>query len=285
MNTSPHQGKLKVWHRDRGFGFIRPDAGGKDVFLHISAVRKSLREPQTGDTILYIPVLQNDGRLRATNATIQGVALRPVANQKIARQPTKPIHQLSSAPKANSKFIWATGLSAIGVVVVGYLTLLPIVKSGFSAGGPAIPDNSSSTISDSRPAVPESSSATPESSSAKQGNSPDLPETSPDLQDDNSGIQDDSPLTPDSIPTPTPTSPATPETSPAIPESSPITTPTIDSTCAIKGNISWNAGRKYYHLPGMEDYVNTQIDLEKGERWFCTEAEAQAAGWVRAPTP
>jgi cold shock CspA family protein len=53
--------------------------------------------------------------------------------------------------------------------------------------------------------------------------------------------------------------------------------------CDIKGNISQSSDRKLYHVPGMEDYENTNIILEDGERWFCSEAAAQAAGWVRAP--
>jgi endonuclease YncB( thermonuclease family) len=47
--------------------------------------------------------------------------------------------------------------------------------------------------------------------------------------------------------------------------------------CAIKGNISKNG--RIYHLPGSPSYASTRIDESKGERWFCTEQEAQAAGW------
>jgi endonuclease YncB( thermonuclease family) len=50
--------------------------------------------------------------------------------------------------------------------------------------------------------------------------------------------------------------------------------------CVIKGNISGNG--RIYHLPGQEHYDRTGIDEARGERWFCTEAEAQAAGWRRA---
>ncbi|MDV7145271.1 thermonuclease family protein [Tropicimonas sp. TH_r6] len=52
------------------------------------------------------------------------------------------------------------------------------------------------------------------------------------------------------------------------------------SGCAIKGNIS-KSGR-IYHMPGQRDYAATRISESKGERWFCTEAEAQAAGWRAA---
>lgn len=50
--------------------------------------------------------------------------------------------------------------------------------------------------------------------------------------------------------------------------------------CRIKGNIS-PSGR-IYHVPGSPSYEQTKIDESKGERWFCSEAEARAAGW-RAP--
>lgn len=53
--------------------------------------------------------------------------------------------------------------------------------------------------------------------------------------------------------------------------------------CPIKGNISHNSGNRYYHLPGMPDYEITLIDVARGERWFCSEAEAIAAGWSKAP--
>lgn len=49
----------------------------------------------------------------------------------------------------------------------------------------------------------------------------------------------------------------------------------------IKGNIS-SSGEKIYHVPGQKYYDDTVITESKGERWFCTEAEAVAAGWRKA---
>ncbi len=48
--------------------------------------------------------------------------------------------------------------------------------------------------------------------------------------------------------------------------------------CRIKGNVNLKRQR-IYHLPGDPDYDATRIDPRRGERWFCTEAEARAAGW------
>lgn len=53
------------------------------------------------------------------------------------------------------------------------------------------------------------------------------------------------------------------------------------SACLIKGNIS-KSGERIYHVPGGAYYSRTKISTAKGERWFCSEAEARAAGWRRA---
>ena len=54
------------------------------------------------------------------------------------------------------------------------------------------------------------------------------------------------------------------------------------NACNIKGNISVSTGEKIYHMPGQEYYEETRISPEYGERWFCSEEEAIAAGWRRA---
>jgi len=51
--------------------------------------------------------------------------------------------------------------------------------------------------------------------------------------------------------------------------------------CRIKGNIS-SKGERIYHVPGGQYYERTRIDTAKGERWFCSEVEAQTAGWRRS---
>lgn len=65
--------------------------------------------------------------------------------------------------------------------------------------------------------------------------------------------------------------------------SSPVSS-TQDSdfgSCEIKGNIN-SSGEKIYHLPGCGSYSKTTIEENRGEKWFCSETEAQAAGWRRA---
>lgn len=54
-----------------------------------------------------------------------------------------------------------------------------------------------------------------------------------------------------------------------------------DGSACIKGNIN-SDGKKLYHFPGCPSYNATKIDTSKGERWFTSSAEAEAAGWTRA---
>ncbi|MBB3952609.1 hypothetical protein [Aureimonas jatrophae] len=67
---------------------------------------------------------------------------------------------------------------------------------------------------------------------------------------------------------------------PPVEAPSSIVTVPEHQQCSIKGNLSKNG--VLYHMPGDEHYPDTRIDTSRGERWFCTEAEAQAAGWRRA---
>jgi len=48
----------------------------------------------------------------------------------------------------------------------------------------------------------------------------------------------------------------------------------------IKANVTQNG--KIYHVPGGVYYDRTDLDPTNGERLFCTEEEAQAAGWTRS---
>jgi endonuclease YncB( thermonuclease family) len=61
----------------------------------------------------------------------------------------------------------------------------------------------------------------------------------------------------------------------------PATPPTDSTACQIKGNIN-SKGERIYHMPGGRWYDETKISPGKGERWFCSEAEAKAAGWRAA---
>lgn len=54
--------------------------------------------------------------------------------------------------------------------------------------------------------------------------------------------------------------------------------------CWIKGNVSIETGERIYHVPGQKYYLQTRVSPRYGERWFCSEADARAAGWRRSRT-
>jgi endonuclease YncB( thermonuclease family) len=47
--------------------------------------------------------------------------------------------------------------------------------------------------------------------------------------------------------------------------------------CPIKGQMVGDAKR--YVMPWQQDYARARVRAQKGERWFCSEQEAKAAGW------
>jgi len=55
-------GRIEKWNDDRGFGFIAPTGGGRDVFVHVSALSSADRRPVEGDSVRY--ELGHDGRGR-----------------------------------------------------------------------------------------------------------------------------------------------------------------------------------------------------------------------------
>ncbi|MRX35343.1 thermonuclease family protein [Aminobacter sp. MDW-2] len=66
-----------------------------------------------------------------------------------------------------------------------------------------------------------------------------------------------------------------------VPEEPATTTPRyglVSSSCRIKGNIAAE-GDRIYHMPDQKFYAKTKVTASKGERWFCSEVEAQQAGW------
>jgi CspA family cold shock protein len=62
---------VKFFNTTKGFGFISPENGGQDAFVHISAVQRSgLQGLYEGDKVTYELETGRDGKVSATNLTL-----------------------------------------------------------------------------------------------------------------------------------------------------------------------------------------------------------------------
>lgn len=67
-----HIGTVKWFNQTKGFGFICPNDGGKEVFVHITAVHKAgVRGLKDGQTVEYEAITGKDGRISAENLRVQ----------------------------------------------------------------------------------------------------------------------------------------------------------------------------------------------------------------------
>ena len=64
-------GKVKWFDAKKGFGFITPDEGGKDAFLHVSALQAAnIQSVNDGQAVEY-ELTEQRGKMAASNITIK----------------------------------------------------------------------------------------------------------------------------------------------------------------------------------------------------------------------
>ena len=70
------KGKITSWNEDKGFGFITPFEGGKDLFIHINAFINRSHTPQPGQVVTYTISTDKQGRPCAMKASLPGDVIR-----------------------------------------------------------------------------------------------------------------------------------------------------------------------------------------------------------------
>lgn len=77
------KGKLTQWNADKAFGFIAPNSGGSDVFIHKSAFDNRKRIPKINDIITFSITKDRNNRYCACDATFSGEKLKQKKTKKI----------------------------------------------------------------------------------------------------------------------------------------------------------------------------------------------------------
>lgn len=72
-----HQGKIATWKDDKGFGFIAPNGGDAQIFVHISSFSNQQRRPTGNEIVTYELKRDEKGRAQAFAVVFVGERTRP----------------------------------------------------------------------------------------------------------------------------------------------------------------------------------------------------------------
>ena len=113
-------GTVKFFNASKGFGFIQPDDGSPDVFVHVSAVeRAGLRELNEGDQVSFeVEEDRRSGKESATNLRVTGSGVRSSArpdqrSQSGSRPHGEPQRSGSTSREAGSRQASGSGRGTV----------------------------------------------------------------------------------------------------------------------------------------------------------------------------
>ena len=129
MGSVRAKGTLKKWFEEKGFGFIAPDKGSNDIFIHISSFGRDIsRRPEVGDTIFYYITSDKKGKTKAVDALIEGA---------VPAKPTR-MRKPQQAYKRRKKRNWKFLILCSVILVAGGSTLY----KRFQTTGKVLPSKS-----------------------------------------------------------------------------------------------------------------------------------------------
>ena len=102
MSVRRVAGRIVEWNDDRGFGFVLPNGGDKKRFIHAKAFSALNRRPEVGDSVAFIPALDERGRPTAEEIRFN-----------VAARVTEPETRKSSTA-------WRAVLGLVALACLGY---------------------------------------------------------------------------------------------------------------------------------------------------------------------
>jgi uncharacterized membrane protein YsdA (DUF1294 family)/cold shock CspA family protein len=72
-----YQGRVTTWKDDKGFGFITPNGGGKQTFVHINSFINRQHRPNGNEIVTYELKTDEKGRTQASAVAFVGERARP----------------------------------------------------------------------------------------------------------------------------------------------------------------------------------------------------------------
>lgn len=114
-----HSGTITHWNQKKGFGFIKPDKSGRDIFMHITAIKQREYVPETGQKVRYSLGKDQDGRVRAVNVFFPSI---PAVQKTSVRKPK------GRTKVKRNRFLITTAIVFLLAVIIasllGYLSSL-----------------------------------------------------------------------------------------------------------------------------------------------------------------
>ena len=117
MNNNLRKGKIKRWNDDKGFGFIASENGKRDIFIHISALKRMGRRPLVGDVVTYQIHTDYEGKQRAVNVKIEGVT------------EVTPSPRRKHVKKQENNSLVSNAFMAVLVVAIGSIAYIELIKT------------------------------------------------------------------------------------------------------------------------------------------------------------
>lgn len=108
----PFDGKLRTWHDERGFGFIAPTGGGRELFVHVSAFPRDGARPTVGESLTYEIGPGKDGKPQAVRV------IRKAWGATASNSPNRPRDRPRKSFRALPAIVGL--ILVVAVAAVGY---------------------------------------------------------------------------------------------------------------------------------------------------------------------